>query len=314
MRIIGLAIINIILIIILGLTTKHFLTKDNLIVIIDNMALEAVVLSGYTLLLVGGYFDLSVDGVASLTGIIFGLLVVAGLIWPIAMIVAMILSAGIGAINGLVVAKLGINGFIATLTTWWICIGAGLGLTKAISPYNFPHAFQMIGQTRIFGVRILVIYAIIAITFFSIILNKHIIGAHILVSGDNRIASKMMGINVEKLGMGLYILVGILAGFVGIMTAARLNAASPVAVDGMTLKIIAAIVIGGSNLTGGKGSIIGGILGLLLMNILSNASIQLGISPYWQKAVLGGILLIAVLSERSNIQNIFNFRRIRNEN
>lgn len=301
-RIIGLVAINVFSIIIFSYFAPNFFTKDNFIVIIDNMALEAIVLSGYTLLLIGGHFDLSTDGVASLTGIIFGLLATHKMAWPIAVLIAMAFALGVGIVNGIVVSKLHVNGLIATLTTWWICLGVGLGLTKAIAPYNFPDAFQLLGQARVFGLRISVVYALLIVPFLVLILHRHIIGAHIYVSGDNPTAAEMMGINTTKLGIQLYALVAFLAGFVGIMTASRLNAASPVAVDGMTLRIIAAIVIGGVTLSGGTGTIVGGLLGLSLMHILGNAAIQLGVSPYWQKAILGAILLAAVLTEKINFK------------
>jgi ribose/xylose/arabinose/galactoside ABC-type transport system permease subunit len=112
----------------------------------------------------------------------------------------------------------------------------------------------------------------------------------------------MLGVNVNRLGVGLYVLVGLLAGFVGIATASRFNASSPMAVDGMTMRLIAASVLGGCGLGGGQGSIIGGVLGLLSLNILGNAIIMLGMSPYWQKAFLGVVLLTAVLAERAKIQ------------
>lgn len=301
-RIIGLIAINIALVVILSLSTPYFLTKSNLIVMVDNMALEAVALSGYTLLLVGGYFDLSIDGVVALCGIVFGLLVTHGMNWVLAMFLAISLSIAIGMFNGIIVSKVHINGLIATLTTWWICIGFSLGMTKAISPFNFPAAFQLLGQSRVLGFRSLVVYAAIAVIIFSIILHFTRIGSHIYVSGDNRQSAELMGINTTRLGIGLYTLVGFLAGFIGLMTASRLNASSPQAVDGMALKVIAAIVIGGGNLSGGKGTVIGGLLGLLLMGILGNAIVQLGVSPYWQKAILGGILLSAVLTEKINLR------------
>jgi ribose transport system permease protein len=300
-RIIGLIIVNVGAILLFGIIAPNFFTKANLIVLADNMALEAIVLSGYTLLLVGGHFDLSTDGVASLTGVVFGLLATHNVIWYLAILIAISVAIGIGILNGYIVAKLRVNGLIATLTTWWICVGFSLGMTKALAPYGFPPIFQAIGQARIFGVRILVVYAIVAVVVFSLLLHRHILGAHIYASGDNRLASEMMGIDTAKLGMTLYATVALLAGFVGIITASRLNAASPVAVDGMTLRIIAAIVIGGGNLSGGQGTVIGGLLGLSLMHILGNAAIQLGVSPYWQKAVLGSILLAAILTEKVNI-------------
>jgi ribose transport system permease protein len=305
-RIIGLIIANIILITILTIATPYFFTRDNLVVMVDNIALEAIALSGYTLLLVGGYFDLSVDGIVSLTGVVAGLLMINGVFWPIAVGIALAVSGVIGFLNGYIVVKLGVNGLIATLTSWWICIGVGLGLTKALSPFGFPDDFQAIGQTRILGFRSAVLFAVIVVVVLSVILHFHKIGAHIYASGDNKAASYMMGVNVIGLGMGLYILIGLLSGFIGIMIASRLNAASPIAVDGMALRVIAAVVIGGGKLSGGEGTIIGGLLGLIIMHILSNAIIQLGISPYWQKALLGGVLLIAVLSEKVNL----NFRRV----
>lgn len=308
-RIIGLIIINIALIVFLSFSTPYFLTKDNLISLTDNMALEAIALAGYTLLLVSGHFDLSTDGVVALTGVTAGMLMNRGIFWPMAVFFALLLSACIGTINGLVVVKARINGLIATLTTWWICVGLSLGMTKALSPYNFPEQFLIFGQARLLGLRFLVLYAVIALVILSFILHFTPFGVHIYATGGNPEATKMMGINTVRLGIKLYVLVGLLAGFIGLMTAARLNAASPVAVDGMTLRVIAAVVIGGGKLSGGEGTIIGGLLGLILMHILGNAVIQFGLSPYWQKAILGSILLAAVLTERVKLINHINYVR-----
>jgi len=297
-RIVGLVVINIILIVILKLTTSYFLTVDNILVLVNNLALEAIVLGGYTLLLISGHFDLSVDGIVALTGISVGLLLVNGVAWPLAIFIALCMAALVGVINGFVVVKIGINGLIATLTTWWICIGVTYGMTRAIAPFGFPEVFQAIGQTKFLGFRTAVLVAIIVIVVLSIILHFHKTGAHIYAVGDNKQSSAMMGINATKLGIKLYVLVAILAGFVAILLTSRNNAASPMAVDGMALRVIAAVVIGGGNLSGGKGTIIGGLLGLCIMGILGNAIIQWGISPYWQKSLLGGVLLVAVLSER----------------
>jgi ribose transport system permease protein len=298
-RILGLIIINLVLIGVFSLSTPHFLSKNNLIVLVDNMALEAIILSGYTLLLVGGNFDLSVDGVVALSGVTAGLMMTSGISWIIAAATSLLLAGLIGAFNGIIVNKYKINGLIATLTTWWICLGITFGTTKALAPYGFPDAFQLLGQTRVFGFRIIFVYAVILLIGLSIVLHFTKLGSHLYLSGDNKQASEMMGINVTRLGILMYSLVGVLAGFVGILLTSKLNAASPMAVDGMALRVIAAAVIGGANLSGGKGSIISGLLGLCLMGVLSNAIIQLGISPYWQKGLLGGVLLVAVLIRRN---------------
>lgn len=304
-RILGLIAINVILIIGLGMTTKYFMTFGNMVVLIDNISLEAIALAGYSLLLIGGYFDLSIDGVVAITGVTAGLLMVSGAPWVFAALVAMGVSFVFGLLNGIVVVKMGINGLIATLTTWWICIGFSLGLTKALSPYGFPEAFQLLGQSRILGFRSTVIIAALVVMILSVVLHWTRFGAHIYASGDNKKTSEMMGINTTKLGIKLYVLVGLFSGLIGLIIAARLNASSPVAVDGMALRVIAASVIGGCNLSGGKGTIIGGLLGLCIMHILSNAIVQLGINPYFQKAVLGSVLLTAVLAEKFD----FSIRR-----
>lgn len=297
-RIVGLIVVNLTVILILGIWTPHFLTGSNIAVILNNMALETVVLGGYTLLLIAGYFDLSTDGVISFSGVATGLLILSGTPWVLASLAGLFLGGLVGFINGYVVTRLKINGFITTLTTWWICTGFSLGLTKAIAPYGFPAAFQAIGQAKFFGLRIISFYAVVVIVITSIVLNYTKFGAHIYIVGDNKLSADLMKIPVAEVGTKLYIFVGLLAGSVGLLTAAKLNAASPVVVDGLALRVIAAAVIGGANLSGGKGSIIGGWLGLLLMNLLNNAVILIGMSPYWQKAILGGILFSAILFDQ----------------
>lgn len=302
-RIIGLIIINIGLMAALGISTPYFLTKDNLTIIVDNMALEVIAMSGYTLLLIGGYFDLSLDGIVAICGVTAGMLMVSmGMVWYLAVLLAILVAILVGFVNGFVVVRLRVNPFIATLTTWWICVGTSLGITKALSPYGFPEAFQLLGQSRFLGFRSFVFYAIIIVVIVYILLNHTKVGAHIYASGGNRRSAELSGIEVNKIGIAMYVLMAILAGLIGLMIASRLNASSPQAVDGMALRIIAAMVIGGANLSGGGGSIVGGLLGLLLMHILSNAIIQLGISPYWQKVLLGSVLLVAVLIERINFK------------
>jgi ribose transport system permease protein len=288
------------------MATPYFFTKNNLIAIIDNMAPEAIVLSGYTLLLVGGWFDLSTDGIVSLSGVITGLLINRGVPWPLAVVISLFSGGIVGAINGVTTSRFKINGLVATLTTWWICVGFTLGMTKAVTPFGFPESFQVIGQAKILGFRITVVYAIVAILFFSFLLHLKKIGAHLYLSGDNKQSCEFMGIDTGSLGIKMYTSLGLLAAFIGVITASKLNAASMSPVDGMTLKIIAAAVIGGVRLDGGKGNIIGALLGLLLMNILGNAIIQLGISPYWQKAISGGILLAVVLLDKFKNEEIKN--------
>lgn len=287
--------------IVLSILSPYFLTKANLLVLVDNMAMEIIVVSGMSFLLIAGLFDLSVDGVVALTGITAGMLMSQGIPWPLAMLAGMLVGLIAGTINGVIVLHLRINALIATMTMWWICAGITLGWTRAMSPYGFPEAFQALGQYRIGGLKILILYAIPVVAYMSFKLHRGVIGNHVYAMGGNQEAAILAGVNTKRLGIGLYILMGLFASFIGLIMVARLNTASLAIVDGMTLKLVAAAVIGGCSLEGGKGTVIGSILGLVFMSMLVNAIVLLGLSPYWQKSIVGGILLAAVLSEKVKI-------------
>jgi len=293
-RTIGLLVVNVAFILLLSRLSKYFLTGENFTVIINNMALESIALAGLTMVLAAGLFDLSVDGIVDMSGVIVGKLLNLGVGVVPAMAAAMGAALLVGLINGTFINKLRMNPLMTTLATWWITVGIGLGITRAISPFGFPKVFQDIGQIRIFGIKIFVYYAIIILAFFAIMLAKTRFGYHVYAMGGNRRAALLHGINVDRLGIILYVILGGLSGFIGIVMAARLNAGTPNAVDGMALRVIAGATIGGCALGGGRGSIVGGLLGLLLMNMLSNATTLLGVSPWWQKAIIGSVLFIAV--------------------
>jgi len=260
-------------------------------------------LSALTLLLVGGLFDLSCDGVTALAGIVAGEIMDAGGSPVIGIAAALGAGALFGLVNGWAVNKWRLNPLMVTLATWWIAVGATYGITKALSPYGFPEWFLRLGQARLLGLRIFVFYAAAIVLVWSFMLHKTVVGRHIYAIGGNRRAAELCGIRADNLGIGLYIQASLLAAFIGIVMAARINAAAPQAVDGMNLRVIAGAVIGGCALSGGRGSIFAGLLGLVLMSVLSNAAILLHISPYWQRALIGGVLFIAIATERFGRKN-----------
>lgn len=293
-----LACVNCALVLALAAASPQFRSVANLVVLVDNLALEAIALAALSALLIGGLFDLSMDGVAALSGVIAGELMVAGVnpVW--AGLAALSTGALFGWVNGWAVNKWRLNALMVTLATWWIAAGATLGITKALSPYGFPAWFQALGQTRVLGLRVFVLYAAVIVGGWSFMLHKTVTGRHIYAIGGNRRAAELCGVRADRLGIGLYMQAGIIAAFIGLVMAARLNAGAPQVVDGMALRVIAAAVIGGCSLSGGRGSIWAGLLGLVLMAVLSNATVLLHISPYWQKALIGGVLLIAIATER----------------
>ena len=134
---------------------------------------------------------------------------------------------------------------MVTLASWWIGVGATLGLTLAIAPDQFPAWFQRIGQARVLGLRVFVFYAVAIVAAYSVVLHRTVTGRHIYAIGGNRRAAELCGVRADRLGTGLYVQAGIMAALIGLILCARLNAAAPQAVDGMALRVIAAAVIGG---------------------------------------------------------------------
>ena len=306
--------LDLVFIALVGSYNSDFLRIENFRVILDNMGLDAIVMVGTVLLLAAGRFDLSIDGVAALSGIVTGkLLVDAGVATVPAMAAGLATGLAAGLINGILIECAGLNPLMTTLATWWASTGIALGLTQGYSPFGFPGAFTQIGQATFFGSMIAVYYATVVLVVAAGVLTFSRFGYHLFATGGDREASRLNGIRVSRIGILLYMLAGLLSAAAGLIFAARLSTASPVAFDGLALDVIAAAVIGGASLNGGRGSIIGGLLGLLLLNMLGNAAIYVGISPYWQKAISGAVLLVAVsgdvLAERIQVSEWRPWRR-----
>lgn len=290
--------VNLLVFAFLALISEAFRSPANLVVLIDNLAFEAIALSAMTLLLIGGLFDLSLDGVVALCGVIAGEVMLLGLDPALGILAGLLTGLVFGAVNGLAVNRWRLNPLMVTLATGWLAVGITLGLTRAIAPFGYPDWFQALGQARILGLRAFVFYAVVVCLAASLTLHFTTIGRHIYAIGGDRRSAVLCGVRADRLGLGLYVQAGLLAALIGIVMAARLNASSPVAVDGMALRVIAAAVIGGCSLAGGRGSIWAGLLGLTLMAVLANATVLLHVSPYWQKALIGGVLFGAIASER----------------
>ena len=299
-RVIGLFAINGVFVLAMAVAAPVFVSGPNISALLANMALESIAMAGLTLLLVARLFDLSADGTVALVGVVAGKLMISGWSPVTAILVGLAIGMTVGMINGLLVMRLKINPLIATLAIWWIATGMAFGLTKSVSSYGFPEAFQFLGQARVLGLRIFVWYAVVILGILAVMLAKTRIGRHIYIMGGNPEAGSLFGVNTERLGVKLYVLMGFLAALVGLVLAARLDAGAPNAVDGMTMRIMAAAVIGGCSLGGGKGNILAGLLGLSLLSMLTNAATILGVSPYWQKSIIGGVLLLALVMDASN--------------
>ena len=297
-RTVALLLFNAVFILAVGAYNPDFLAPDNMRVIAENMALEAIVMVGAVFLLAAGRFDLSVDGSATLSGVVAGLVLTnSGLPWVVALLAGFATGLAFGIGNGILIEVVGMDPLMTTLGTWWLGIGIALGATQGYSPYGFPEGFIQLGQARVGGMLIFAYYAIVIVAIGAVVLSLTRFGWQVFATGGDREASRLNGVRVVKIGIILYAASGLLAGVAGTIFAARLGTATSQAFDGLALNVIAAAVIGGAALGGGRGSVLGGLLGLLLLNMLGNAAIFVGLSPYWQKGISGIVLLTAVAAD-----------------
>lgn len=291
-------LINILFILIMTQLSPYFLYAGNdfanFRVMFVSMAMDTIVLAAMVMLLVAGMFDLSVDGVVNLAGVTTGALLVAGAGIPLAIAAGFTAALVVGLINGTAVTWLRMNPLMTTLGTWWVAQGIAFGITQGISSHSFPQAFIDLGYSAPLGIAMPIWYAVVLVALAIFVLGKTKFGYHVYATGGNREGARLNGVNVSRITVTCFVLVALASALAGIIYAARLNAAVPQTVNGLNLRVIAGAVIGGCSLNGGEGTIVGALLGLFFMTMLTNASIMLNISPYWQMCILGVVVLIAV--------------------
>jgi ribose/xylose/arabinose/galactoside ABC-type transport system permease subunit len=218
----------------------------------------------------------------------------AGLPWPIAILACLATGAFCGLLNGLLIAYAGIPAFIVTLGMLGVARGVALVFTNGASQYGLDPAIIYIGQGRPFGVPfpVFIFLALAAVTHFVLVHMRF--GIHTLVIGDNETAARAMGVNVERHRLKLYVLSGTLAGVAGLLFMARTNSADPAAGIAYELTAITATILGGTNLFGGRATIVGTLVGALIVGVLQNGLTLLAVSPFYQQILIGVVLVLAV--------------------
>lgn len=273
---------------------QTFPTFSNISLVLLNLSIESIVAIGMMVLLISGAFDLSVGSVVAFSGGLTAFLMYYyGVYVPVAIMAGLGGAIVVGWINGLFVAKIGINPLIQTLAMMGIVRGFALMLSGA-GIQNFPEAFNAIGQTRFLDIQSPVWIMLILVAIFSFLGSRTIFFRRYYYIGGNEKAAKLSGIRVEQMKIYAFILSSFLAGLAGILLASRLGAAMATSGQGMELRVITAVILGGASLAGGQGKIIGALLGTVFMGLVSNIMILARVSGYWQDIVLGLILILAV--------------------
>ncbi len=296
--VIGLVVFSLII----AIFNDRFLTIGNILNVLRQTSINSVIAAGMTFIILTGGIDLSVGSTLALTGAIMASLLSSGVPLIIAVLLTILLGAFIGFLNGVVIAKGKVQPFIATLAMMTIIRGATLIFTngRPISTGDFPAAdqFYWLGSGKVFGIPA-PIYVTVLIFALAYYLLKHTsLGRYVYALGGNEEATKLSGINVDLIKYKVYAISGALAAVAGLIVTARLSSAQPQAGSGYELDAIAAVVLGGTSLAGGKGGVIGTIIGALIIGILNNALNLMDVTSYYQLLAKGVVILIAVLIDR----------------
>ncbi|MCK0174082.1 MULTISPECIES: ABC transporter permease [Mycobacteriaceae] len=275
--------------------SARFGTVDNLVTILVAAAPFALIALGQTLVVLTGGIDLSVGSVIAVSAMAGAATAKAnpGQVW-MTVTVAMLVGLAVGSVNGILVSRINVPPFIATLGT----LTAGSGLAYVIgggAPINgLPAEFGSIANTKILGLQIPVLLMIVGILVLAVVMKRTTYGMRVYAVGGNRNAAEIAGINARNVLFSVYAISGLLAGLSGVMLASRVISGPPNLGQGYELDAIAAVVIGGASLMGGRGTIWGTVLGLFIIQTLNNGLDILVVPAYWQDVIKGVLIVSAV--------------------
>ena len=279
----------------LSLTTRYFLTVDNLLVVLEQTSINAIVAVGMTLVIISGGIDLSVGSILAISGVVLASLLHAQ--WPVAWAV---MTAGMcgglcGLVNGALITLGKLPPFIATLGMMSIARGGALLFTNGSPISGFDQGFRVLatGKLWFMPAPALVMLGVYALSHFLLTRTKF--GLYAYAIGGNEEASRLSGVHVVFYKTFVYVFSGVTSAVAAIILTARLNSAQPIAGFSYELDAIAATVIGGTSLMGGQGTLVGTLIGALIMGVLKNGLNLLGVSSFLQQIVIGLVIVVAVL-------------------
>lgn len=281
--------------IVFSVLTKSFLTIDNLLNVLRQISMICIVAVGMTMVIILGDIDLSPGSVIAFVGVMSATVYKATTSPALALITAIGIGAVIGFVNGFITAKGKIPAFITTLATMQILRGIAFIYTGGNPVSVFDERFTQFGTGYVGPIPLPVVIMIVVIIFGVFITRFTRFGRHIYAVGGNSNASQWSGINVDRVKIGVFTIIGTLTGIAGLIMAARLGSGQPSAANGFEMDVIAAVILGGASLSGGRGKISGTVIGVIIIGLLANGLTLMNISTYWQQVVKGVIIVVAVL-------------------
>lgn len=281
---------------VLSIISDKYLTFNNLINVVRQESALIIIASASTILMISGGMDLSPAGIIALTSVVLAKLCVGGVSLPAAIMISLLVGTVAGTCSGILVVVANVPPMIATLGVWYITKGLAYAASNSYAivqglPSNFAWVSTYVGP-----IPLMVIIAAVIFIIFYIILNKTLLGKYAYAIGGNAETSRLSGINVKLVQCVLYILTGLMSSIAGVLMSSRINSGDPnLSTSGIEFEIIVAIILGGTSLLGGQGSLVGTLIGALILGNLSNGMNLLGIGTVYQFIVEGAVLIIAVV-------------------
>jgi ribose transport system permease protein len=291
---VGLVVVTLVMI----LASDTFLTASNLSNIARQVSINAIIAVGMTCVILTGGIDLSVGPVMALSGTLTAGLMVAGLPPGLAIGVGLLVGVAFGIGNGLFVAYLHMPPIIVTLATMGIARGFGLMYTDGYPISGLPEWFAFFGRASVLGLQVPILIMLITYLAAYVLLQHTRIGRYIYAIGGNEEAVRLSGVRAARFKLLVYGISGFTAAIAGLVLTSRLMSGQPNAGVSFELDAIAAVVLGGASIAGGRGVIVGTLLGAMLLGVLNNGLNMLGVSPYVQSVIKGGIILLAIFISR----------------
>ncbi|HZE34054.1 MAG TPA: ABC transporter permease [Actinoallomurus sp.] len=284
--------------VILTIASPVFLTSTNLLNVGLATSVAALLAVGQTYVIILAEIDLSVGAALGFSAVVTALVLRSHGLLP-ALVAGIAVGVAVGLINGLLVTKARMPSFIATLATMSVLGGLSLQLTSGNPVAVTDYAFQGIGQDRVAGIPVPVLIMLVVFAVFGFVLARTRYGRFVYATGDNAEAARLSGVRTQRVKVLAFVISGVLAALAGFILTARLSTAEPTAGTGLELEAIAAVIIGGTSLAGGRGTLVGTLVGALVLGVIDNGMNLLDVSPFLQDVVKGLVILLAVFLDRN---------------
>ncbi len=278
----------------LSLSTDTFMTTNNIVNLMRQASLWAIIAVGQTFVIITAGIDLSVGAVVGFASVIVAMLLKAGVPIPLSILITLLVGVAIGLFHGFGIIRLGLPPFIMTLASLTALRGVGLLMTNGTTISGLPDAFTGFSRQALFGIPLLFWMVILIALPCYVLLSHSRWGRYLFAIGSNREAARLSGVNVNRMIYLAYTLSATLAAFAGILTASRISIGNATTGEGWELQSIASSVIGGTSLFGAVGSIQGPLLGSFLLTTINNGANLLNVNPFWQRIITGGLIIVIV--------------------